>query len=192
MLTAEREAWTHENGVVLLRTANNCFAVVVPEQRTNRLLRVEVDHQGRRFKEDYFDALMPYRDGLDVDLCECMIRVYEGTTLLAELGSQPGYYFEPWMVLQDEQSYITESYVSVPPALHLTDAKGDRWTLAITGPTDDKARDQAPRGEFAFVVMRNGVSMYEYASRLERRNGGIRIFTRHGWKKLSLSGREFL
>ena len=84
----------------------------------------------------------------------------------------------PWMRLQGEQRHITESYVSVPPALTITDERGAVWTLGFTtAPTW-----QAPSGEFAFNVLRNGMETGESASRIERRNNRIGIFTRQGWK----------
>lgn len=181
------DRWTHKNGVVIIITSNNCFGVTVPGQQVSRVLSVEVDYQGRAHKQDFFDAISPYRDALDVNLAECMIRVKEGDRVLAELGEQPqGHLYQPWMVQQGEQAHVTESSVSVPPALHITDERGDRWTLGFV----TARKEQAPDGEFAFEVLRNGLGMGEIASRIERRNGKTRIFTRHGWKVFN--GREFL
>jgi len=74
-----------------------------------------------------------------------------------------------------EQTHITEAYVSSPPALVIVDETGVFWTLGFKfGP--------APKGEYAFDVMKNGEPTGEYASRIERRNGRIRIFTPKGWK----------
>ena len=85
----------------------------------------------------------------------------------------------PFMRLQGEQQYLTENYVSVPPALTILDEQGAVWTLGFnTAP-----RGKSPNGEFAFDVLRNGVDTGEIASRIERRGGKIRIFTRDGWKK---------
>ena len=81
----------------------------------------------------------------------------------------------PFMVRQGEQTHITEPYVSVPPALTITDETGAIWTLGFR-------YGHAPRGEFAFNVLRNGLETGEVASRIERRRGRIRIFTAHGWK----------
>lgn len=84
----------------------------------------------------------------------------------------------PFMRLQGEQKHITESYVSVPPALTITDEQGAIWTLgSMIAP-----KDKTPDGEFAFNVLRNGVEIGEIASRIERRNGKVRIFTIKGWK----------
>ena len=91
----------------------------------------------------------------------------------------------PWMRLQGEQSHITESYVSVPPALTITDERGDVWTLGM----NSAPKGATPDGEFAFDVLRNGAGTGEVASRIERRNGKVRIFTRDGWK--SWNGHSF-
>lgn len=185
MQTAPKEAMAARNGVVIVRTDNNCFGVAVMDRSDPRpdlrVLYVEVDHRGRRIKKDCFTAATPYRDSFsDVDLCECMIRVKEGDTVLCELGEQPqGAQYQPWMVQQGEQGHITENYISVPPALHLTDTAGVRWTFGFqTAP-----EQQSPRGEFAFNVLRDGVDTGLIASRLELRNGLVRAFTRHGWKR---------
>jgi hypothetical protein len=92
----------------------------------------------------------------------------------------------PWMKLQGEQKHITEHYVSSPPALHITDERGDVFVLGFsTG-----QRWQSPDGEFAFNVLRNGHETGEIASRIERRNQRIRIFTRDGWKRWN--GKSFI
>ena len=85
---------------------------------------------------------------------------------------------------QGEQQHVTESYVAVPPALMITDEQGDVWSLGLTQAPQGKS----PDGEFAFPVLRvrrNGVidSLGEYASRIERRGGRVRIFTVEGWKR---------
>ncbi len=89
-------------------------------------------------------------------------------------------------MLPREQQHITETYVSTPPALVITDPMGARWCLG----TEFARMDDSPRGEFAFNVLRNGVDMGEYASRIERRRGKIQIFTRQGWK--SWTGKGFV
>jgi hypothetical protein len=83
----------------------------------------------------------------------------------------------PYMLRPGEQAHVTENYVSSPPALLITDEAGDVWTLG-TGKMPD-----APRGEFAFDVLKNGMPTGESASRIERRAGRIRIFTPDGWKR---------
>lgn len=174
-------------GVVIVRAGNNCFGVAAPARRESWLLKVEVDHEGRRYKEDWFDARGPYRDSLAVDLDRCKIRVVEpgaagagGDRVLCELGYQPqGDQFQPWMVVEGEQAHVTESSVSVPPALHVTDERGARWTLGFRAAPGELA----PAGEFAFRVLRDGLDTGEWASRIERRGGQVRIFTRHGWRR---------
>lgn len=81
----------------------------------------------------------------------------------------------PYMVRSGEQQHVTEPYVSVPPALTITDETGAIWTLGFRF-------GEAPRGEFAFNVLRNGVETGEIASRIERRQGRILVFTAQGWK----------
>ena len=77
--------------------------------------------------------------------------------------------------LQGEQHFITDNYVSSPPALIIADETGAVWTLGFN-------RGEAPSGEFAFNVLRDGINTGEFASRIERRNGRIRCFTKDGWK----------
>lgn len=82
----------------------------------------------------------------------------------------------PFMIRQGEQKHITENYVSVPPALTITDERGAIWTLGFL-------YGHAPKGEYAFNVLRNGLETGEVASRIEHRKGRIWIFTAKGWKK---------
>lgn len=103
----------------------------------------------------------------------------------------------PYMRLQGEQTHITEEYVSSPPALIILDEQGTVWTLGLqmAAPTDAlkeryRTRREAPQGEFAFDVLRNGQPTGEVASRIERRRGKIRIFTREGYK--TWTGRSFI
>lgn len=81
-----------------------------------------------------------------------------------------------YMQLQGEQTHITEAYVSVPPALVIVDERGVVWTLGFD-------MRPGPRGEYEFDVLTNGTKTGEYASRIERRDGKVRIFTRDGWKR---------
>jgi hypothetical protein len=104
----------------------------------------------------------------------------------------------PFMKLQGPQTHITEPYVSVPPALVIVDETGAVWTLGfqMAAPTSAlqqryETRIEAPNGEFAFTVLRDGQRVCdEFASRIERRQGRIRIFTRSGWKHWC--GRSFI
>lgn len=82
----------------------------------------------------------------------------------------------PYMRLHGPQQFITEEYVSTPPALVVIDERANVWTLG----TD---QGPGPAGEYAFSVLRNGVAVGEYASRIERRSGRIRIFSAVGWKR---------
>ena len=92
----------------------------------------------------------------------------------------------PYMLPPKLQQHITESYVSSPPALTITDERGNVWALG----TEYLRQSDAPNGEFAFNILRNGRETGEYASRIERRGGKIRIFTRQGWKHWT--GRGFI
>jgi len=83
---------------------------------------------------------------------------------------------QPYMVRRGEQLHVSEDSVSSPPALAITDERGDLWCLGFR-------YGAAPRGEFAFNVLRNGEETGEIASRIERRGGRIRIFTASGWKR---------
>lgn len=94
--------------------------------------------------------------------------------------------FMPYMRLQGEQTHITENYVSSPPALTITDERGDLWCLGFSG----APHGSVPGGEFAYNVLKNGEETGEYASRIERRRGRIRIFTQAGWKQWT--GTSFL
>lgn len=88
-----------------------------------------------------------------------------------------------YAVRKGPQLHITEDYVSSPPALTITDERGVVWILGLR-------YGEAPKGEFAFNVLRNGHETGEVASRIERRGGRIRIFTAKGWKRWN--GRAFI
>ena len=104
----------------------------------------------------------------------------------------------PFMRLRGEQTHMTESYVSSPPALLIIDERGDVWTLGFTLATPRstdlmeryQTRYEAPKGEFAFNVLKNGHNVGEFASRIERRKGKVRILTATGWK--IWNGNQFL
>jgi hypothetical protein len=89
----------------------------------------------------------------------------------------------PYMKLQNEQCFETENYVSTPPALLVLEGDGTVWTLGFN-------QVFGPRGEYAFDVLRNGQPTGEYASRIERRAGRIRIFTVEGFK--TWNGSQFI
>ena len=96
----------------------------------------------------------------------------------------------PFMKLDGEQTHITEPYVSSPPALLIIDERGMVWTLGfqIAAPSNHgymsnyETKYEAPKGEFAFNVLKNGQNVGEFASRIERRKGKVRILTATGWK----------
>jgi hypothetical protein len=90
----------------------------------------------------------------------------------------------PYMLRPKEQTYITEAYVSSPPALIVVDEEGAVWTLG-------NKLQMGPRGEYAFDILRDGVDTGEVASRIERREGKIRIFTLNGWKRWNTKWRSF-
>jgi hypothetical protein len=89
---------------------------------------------------------------------------------------------EPYMKLQGEQYFETENYVSTPPALLVLEGNRTMWTLGFN-------RIFSPKGEFAYDVLKDGVWTGEWASRIERRAGRIKIFTPVGSK--TWNGRSF-
>lgn len=179
------------NGVMIVRTPTGIgVACISTGDEPARLLAVEVDCDGFRLKNEVIDSHgPPWRDYYaGVDMMRCVVRVRDGERTLAELSLPDEEYPLPFMVPRPEQVHVTEHYVSVPPALTITDERGDVWTLGFaTAP-----KHRSPDGEFAFEVLRNGVGQGEIASRIERRGSKIRIFTHVGWKRQSESGREFL
>lgn len=96
--------------------------------------------------------------------------------------------FESYMAPQGPQRHITEEYVSSPPALIIVDEAGIIWTLAMQLGKELGGID--PQGEFCFEVLANGHKTGEFASRIERRSGRIRIFTHKGWRRWT--GRAFV
>jgi hypothetical protein len=87
--------------------------------------------------------------------------------------------------LQGEQTFVTENYVSSPPALIVVNEKGEVFTLGFQrGQIFD-----GPRGEYCFDILKDGEPTGIIGSRIERRNGKIRVFTRGGWR--IWNGREF-
>ena len=92
----------------------------------------------------------------------------------------------PYMLQNKEQLHETESYVSVPPALHITDEANNVWCLGF----HNVGGDGVSRGEFCYDVLRNGKWTGEHANRIERRGKRIRIFGPDGWKVWT--GRSFL
>ena len=81
------------------------------------------------------------------------------------------------------QSHITESYVSSPPALTITDDAGNIWALGMVN-------RGVSGGEFMFDVCRNGIPVGDYANRIERRNRKVYLFGPEGRK--AWNGRSFI
>ena len=92
----------------------------------------------------------------------------------------------PYMVPCHPQTHQTDEYVSSPPALVIIDERGAYWALGLRY---QQLRD-APQGEYAFNCLRNGQDTGIFASRIERRHGKIRVFTKQGWKVWN--GRSFV
>ncbi len=88
------------------------------------------------------------------------------------------------MLPQAEQTHITENYVSSPPALVIVDEANNVFTLGFA-----QKEIRGVRGEYVFPVLLNAMPTGEWASRIERRNGKIRIFTDAGFKRWN--GRNF-
>lgn len=84
-----------------------------------------------------------------------------------------------------ERQNKSENYVTVPPALLITDSDGAAWTLG-------RMFRNPHRGEFEFSVMRNDVDTGELAKRIEYRAGVVWIFGSTGWKHFSRSRRHFI
>lgn len=78
----------------------------------------------------------------------------------------------------------TETYVSVPPAMIITDSDGATWTLGF--------RYILHHGQYAFGVLRNDIDTDEFAMRIEYTKGVVRIFGPSGWKSFSRNRRHFI
>jgi hypothetical protein len=180
MTTATIEHEVQQNGIAIVRTPTGIGvgSQMAPEdQLYNAVLTIEVEYDGRLVKrEPFVPSFNPvWRDYIHgLDMLRCVVRVKFADVVVAELDRPDAPL--PWMVLQGEQRHITEHYVSVPPALHITDERGDVFTLGFS------SSPEAPRGEFAFDVLHNGKSTGVIASRIERRNGKVRAFTKSGWQ----------
>jgi hypothetical protein len=162
------------------------FEITADERQENRLLVVEVYRSGRLLKRDAFESLRGWKDRDILNPAECGLRVLDMQgNCVAMLDVEEDWL--PFLRPQGEQRHITESYVSVPPALTITDEGGSIWALAIG--TSYAPKHKSPDGEFALPVLRNGVDTGEVASRIEKRGGKIKIFTCEGWK--TFTGRSF-
>lgn len=88
----------------------------------------------------------------------------------------------------NQQVHITEGYVSSPPALFITNSQNQVFTLSERmGSVWDGNKVM---GEFVFEVLANGNRTGVFASRIEMRNGKVRVFTKTGWK--NWSGKQFI
>lgn len=166
------------NDVMIVRTPTGIGVATHDEPPfASRVLTIEVYYDGRLLKQVMINSYEAWRDYFHgLDMLRCGIVVKEGNDVVAELPAPNAPL--PFMVRQGEQRHITEAYVSVPPALTITDECGDVWTMGF-----QRAQlESSPRGEFAFNVLRNGIDAGEIASRIERRNGKVRVLTKQGWK----------
>jgi hypothetical protein len=180
LLTSNKQKYPQvlSNGVMIVFGEHNTFGICA--NFADRMLLVTVYHKGKPYIEEYFSSNMAYRDRLDVNIKECMIIVRENGNILAQLGTLPqDHLWQPYMVWPGEQAYITENYVSIPPALRIVDDTGGLWTFGF----ELAHKDLSPEGEFAYNVIRDGIDMHIIASRIERHQGKIRVFTKQGWKR---------
>jgi hypothetical protein len=75
----------------------------------------------------------------------------------------------------------TESYVSVPPALIITDSDGGTWTFG----TEFNAHGE-------INVLRNDIDTGEFAERIEYLKGVVRLYGKSGLRSFSRSRRHFI
>lgn len=75
----------------------------------------------------------------------------------------------PWY--RDDKS---ECYVTIPPALVITDSTGAMWTLGL--------EYQQKGWRYFYNVLRNSVHTGEYAEKVEYHQRRVRIWTQDGWK----------
>src|SRR5262245_47889811 len=80
------------------------------------------------------------------------------------------------------RTHKTENYVEIPPALIITDERGDTWSL---GHEYTQLSDR-----FFWNVIRNDQDTGEQAERIVMRNGRITIFGHYG--KKNWSGKTFI
>jgi hypothetical protein len=80
------------------------------------------------------------------------------------------------------RTYKTDSYVEVPPALLITDERGDTWSLG----TEYVQHHQ----RIEFNVIRNDISTGEFADKMIFRGGRLEIY---GWYGRKIwNGRTFI
>lgn len=185
LTTTFKENRFTESFGVRVRVDRHGFHITTEPRGADRLLVAEIYRGGVLLDRYTFPAWLGLKTGiLGVNPAECGVRVLDmlgDVVAILDVEEDPF----PFMRPPAEQQHITENYVSVPPALTITDETGAVWTLGMTIAPEHKS----PDGEFAFPVVRNGIDMGEIASRIERRGGKVKIFTCEGWKVFT--GRSF-
>lgn len=83
----------------------------------------------------------------------------------------------PYQLKGYRTEYITEEYISSPPAAFIIAENGDSFTL---GPIFKQYKDN-PTGMYSFNILRNGADTGIFASLIEKRKGKVRVFTKSGW-----------
>ena len=111
-----------KNDVLIVRTP--VAVAVATRDAIPRTLTVELIHQGMIIKREEFNSFQPWKESIDgIDMLRCGVRVMENNVLLAALESPDiPHWMSSFMVRQGEQVHITESYISIPPALLITDS----------------------------------------------------------------------
>jgi hypothetical protein len=84
------------------------------------------------------------------------------------------YFVGQLMGQQYQRQHKSESYVEIPPALLITDERGDTWSLGYEYTTHGQ--------RFNWNVIRNDKETGEQAERIVYRNGRVKIFGWYGWK----------
>lgn len=96
----------------------------------------------------------------------------------------------PFMRPQGAHMPVTESSVSVPPALWVRDSENALWTLGF-----DYSEVEWRTGKYEYDVVRNGRVTGAFARRIEcsvnsRGNKVVRIWGADGWR--TWNGRSFV
>lgn len=97
---------------------------------------------------------------------------------------------EQYMRKPKEQTFITEEYVSSPPACWIHNEWGHVFSLS----TELGPESEWPRGHYGWMVLVDqGQGPYRtgtIASQIERRQGKVRAFTNQGWR--TWNGQSFI
>lgn len=95
----------------------------------------------------------------------------------------------PFMKPQGPHMPITETYVSIPPALCIRDNENALWTLGF-----DYDEREWRTGKWEYDVVRNGVKTGDFARTIEYRSEGlsrtVRIWGAEGWR--TFNGKQFV